>query len=46
LEATVDSLQPFISDAWEQYGFEVDVNALSIGGLCRECCARGRWDAI
>jgi|YNPMSStandDraft_1061717.scaffolds.fasta_scaffold86841_2 Fur family ferric uptake transcriptional regulator len=42
LEATVDSLQPFISDAWEQYGFEVDVNALSIGGLCRECCARGR----
>ena len=41
-EATVEGLQPFISDAWEQYGFAVELNALSIGGLCRECCARGR----
>lgn len=41
-EAAVESLEPFISCAWQHHGFEVDVNAFSVAGLCRECCARGR----
>ncbi|MGC8880225.1 MAG: Fur family transcriptional regulator [Anaerolineae bacterium] len=41
-EAAVDSLEPFISCARQHYGFEVDVNTLSVAGLCRECCARMR----
>ncbi|MGQ9500618.1 MAG: Fur family transcriptional regulator [Anaerolineae bacterium] len=41
-EAAVDDLQPFISAAWEHHSFKVDVNTLSVRGLCRECCARVR----
>ncbi len=42
LEAAIDSLEPFVSCMQGQYGFQVDVNSLSVGGLCRECCARMR----
>lgn len=41
-EVAVSSLEPFIACARQYHGFEVDVNMLSVGGLCRECCARTR----
>ncbi|MCS7259332.1 MAG: transcriptional repressor [Anaerolineae bacterium] len=45
-EVGLESLQPFIACARERYGFEVDVHALSVEGLCHACCARPRVETI
>lgn len=45
-EAALESLQPFIACAREYHGFEVDVHALSIEGVCHTCCAQTHSDAI
>ncbi|PWH16434.1 MAG: transcriptional repressor [Ardenticatenia bacterium] len=45
-EVAIESLQPFIACAREQHGFEVDVHALSIEGICHACCAQMRSGTI